>query len=69
MTLIGNPAPTELGFTLGPGGRAVAYCDGHVKWVRGQKFWNDASLKTTGAYANYPQNPNMRVGNPQRRAT
>ncbi|MEI7984375.1 MAG: hypothetical protein WCI55_02005 [Armatimonadota bacterium] len=33
MASIGNPATTELGFTLGPGGRAVAYCDGHVKWV------------------------------------
>jgi prepilin-type processing-associated H-X9-DG protein len=33
MGSIGNPASTELGFMMGPGGRAVAYCDGHVKWV------------------------------------
>lgn len=30
---IENPASTELGFVLGPGGRAVAYTDGHVKWI------------------------------------
>ncbi len=30
---IDNPATTELGFTVGPGGRAVAYCDGHVRWI------------------------------------
>lgn len=28
-----DPASTELGFTVGPGGRAVAYLDGHVKWI------------------------------------
>jgi hypothetical protein len=33
MESISNPAETELGFTIGPGGRAVAYCDGQVKWV------------------------------------
>lgn len=33
MANIENPASTELGYILGPGGRAVAYCDGHVKWV------------------------------------
>ncbi len=30
---IESPATTELGFVLGPGGRAVAYTDGHVKWI------------------------------------
>ncbi len=33
MTEIENPATTELGYVSGPGGRAVAYTDGHVKWV------------------------------------
>lgn len=29
---IESPAETELGFLAGPGGRAVIYVDGHVKW-------------------------------------
>ena len=33
MAGVESPATTELGFTMGPGGRAVAYLDGHVKWV------------------------------------
>ena len=33
MTGIDSPATTELGFVVGPGGRAVAYVDGHVKWI------------------------------------
>lgn len=33
MANIENPASTELGYILGPDGRAVAYCDGHVKWI------------------------------------
>ncbi|HVT14513.1 MAG TPA: hypothetical protein VHE55_19790 [Fimbriimonadaceae bacterium] len=28
-----DPAHTELGYTQGPGGRAVIYGDGHVQWV------------------------------------
>ena len=28
-----DPANTELGFVVGPGGRAVVYVDGHAKWV------------------------------------
>jgi hypothetical protein len=27
-----KPAETELGYVTGPGGRAVIYADGHVKW-------------------------------------
>jgi hypothetical protein len=27
-----SPAETEMGFVSGPGGRAVMYVDGHVKW-------------------------------------
>jgi prepilin-type processing-associated H-X9-DG protein len=30
---IDKPADTMLGFVNGPGGRAVVYADGHVKWV------------------------------------
>lgn len=30
---IESPAETELGYVNGPGGRAVAYADGHVKWI------------------------------------
>ncbi len=33
LSSIANPSATELGFTMGPGGRAVAYADGSVKWV------------------------------------
>jgi prepilin-type processing-associated H-X9-DG protein len=29
-----DPANTVLGYTEGPGGRAVAYMDGHVKWEK-----------------------------------
>jgi prepilin-type processing-associated H-X9-DG protein len=32
---IQNPADTQLGYIDGPGGRAVLFGDGHVKWVRG----------------------------------
>jgi prepilin-type processing-associated H-X9-DG protein len=28
-----DPANTEVGYIPGPGGRAVAYLDGHVKWI------------------------------------
>lgn len=34
---IENPAETELGFMPGPGGRAVAFADGHVKWFPDKK--------------------------------
>ncbi len=30
---VANPSETELGFISMPGGRIVAYVDGHVKWV------------------------------------
>ena len=33
MTQINDPAGTELGFAVGPGGRAVVYMDGHAKWM------------------------------------
>jgi prepilin-type processing-associated H-X9-DG protein len=33
MSAIEKPAETEIGYVTGPGGRAVAYADGHVKWV------------------------------------
>jgi len=33
MTKIESPADTVLGYIEGPGGRAVAYTDGHVKWI------------------------------------
>jgi hypothetical protein len=29
---IDKPAETELGFVTGPGGRAIIFIDGHVKW-------------------------------------
>ncbi len=32
MKDITSPAETELGYVTGPGGRAVIYADGHVKW-------------------------------------
>ena len=36
MTAIESPASTILGYIDGPGGRAVAYADGHCKWVSNQ---------------------------------
>jgi len=30
---IESPAETEIGYSQGVGGRAVAYADGHVKWI------------------------------------
>lgn len=33
MADIKDPANTEMGYKQGPGGRAVAYMDGHVKWI------------------------------------
>ena len=33
MTDIAEPASTEIGYVSGPGGRAVAYADGHVRWI------------------------------------
>lgn len=32
MTSIENPATTSIGYVTGPGGRAMIYADGHVKW-------------------------------------
>lgn len=29
----GNPSETELGYVSGPGGRAVVYADGSIKWL------------------------------------
>jgi hypothetical protein len=29
-----NPAETIMGYIKGPGGRAVAYMDGHVRWIK-----------------------------------
>ncbi len=33
LATIDKPAETSIGYASGPGGRAVAYADGHVKWV------------------------------------
>lgn len=33
VTKIDRPAETELGYITVPGGRAVAYCDGHVRYI------------------------------------
>jgi hypothetical protein len=32
LSAIERPAETELGYVRGPGGRAIIYADGHVKW-------------------------------------
>ncbi len=32
MASIASPAETQIGYVTGPGGRAVIYADGHVKW-------------------------------------
>jgi hypothetical protein len=32
ISAVEKPAETELGYVTGPGGRAVIYADGHVKW-------------------------------------
>ncbi|MHB8636480.1 MAG: hypothetical protein ACYC96_08405 [Fimbriimonadaceae bacterium] len=33
QTQIAEPANTQIGYIDGPGGRAIAYADGHVKWI------------------------------------
>ncbi len=33
MADVKDRASTELGYKIGPGGRAVTYADGHVKWI------------------------------------
>lgn len=33
LTEVKDPANTEMGYKEGPGGRAVVYADGHVKWI------------------------------------
>jgi hypothetical protein len=33
LNTVANPAETVLGYIPGPGGKAVAYVDGHVKWI------------------------------------
>ncbi len=33
LSKLDNPAETEIGYKIGPGGRAVVYADGHVKWI------------------------------------
>ena len=33
MASIQNPADTEMGYVVGPGGSAVVFADGHAKWV------------------------------------
>jgi prepilin-type processing-associated H-X9-DG protein len=35
LTGVKEPASTVLGYMPGPGGNAVAYCDGHVRWIPG----------------------------------
>lgn len=34
LTKVDRPAETILGYIQGPGGRAVAYVDGHVRWIK-----------------------------------
>jgi prepilin-type processing-associated H-X9-DG protein len=29
---ISNPTDTEMGYVIGPGGRAIVYADGHAQW-------------------------------------
>lgn len=33
-TAVKEPAKEVMGYVPGPGGRAVTYMDGHVKWVK-----------------------------------
>jgi hypothetical protein len=33
MANIASPADTPFGYTAGPGGRAMVYADGHVRWI------------------------------------
>ena len=34
VNLVKDPSSTELGFVVGPGGRAVVYLDGSAKWIQ-----------------------------------
>jgi prepilin-type N-terminal cleavage/methylation domain-containing protein/prepilin-type processing-associated H-X9-DG protein len=55
-----NPADTN--FYRHNGGMNIAFCDGHAKWVAGQKFMTDSSGRTEGTYAGYPVSPVMHHG-------
>ena len=46
MSEIEKPAETEIGYKIGPGGRAVAYADGHVKWIPNPKKEQNLSAIT-----------------------
>jgi len=43
-------------------GMSVAFCDGHVKWIRGDNFHRNSSATTGGTYAGYPASPFMHHG-------
>jgi len=43
-------------------GMTIGYIDGHAKWLAANNFHKNNSARTTGAYANYPQSPHMRIG-------
>jgi prepilin-type processing-associated H-X9-DG protein len=43
-------------------GGNIAFCDGHMKWVAGDRFSRDSSAITKGAFAGFPQSPFMKVG-------
>lgn len=54
---IDQPANTELGYVTGPGGRAIIYADGHVKWRNDPP--KGGNLSTGRQYACFavPQSP------------
>jgi prepilin-type N-terminal cleavage/methylation domain-containing protein/prepilin-type processing-associated H-X9-DG protein len=43
-------------------GSNIAFCDGHMKWVNGDRFSRDSSSVSTGAFAGFPQSPYRKVG-------
>ena len=54
--------PTDRALQRHSEGMIVAFCDGHVKWVRADNFHQNHSAVTGGTYAGYPASPFMHHG-------
>jgi prepilin-type N-terminal cleavage/methylation domain-containing protein/prepilin-type processing-associated H-X9-DG protein len=55
---------TDRNFYRHNEGMNIAFCDGHMKWVKGVNFLNDASARSGpgNPYPGLPRSPYMKVG-------
>ena len=68
-TTFGSACGTGTSFTFTDnntfrhnGGMNVAFCDGHAKWLKGDRFWLDMSAKANYGGAQYRANAWTKVG-------